>query len=167
MYSVLSNIKYAVRLIWKINPWYVSANFIFAFENVPRRLLNILIIKYVVDAAAAGEEFTHIVLWGCLFLGFNLLFIVIKNLFVNLFEENIFPFFSNPFGDFASRAVPGSAEIGKFKFGKAGAYIYVDTNTGKKAEGRYGVSYAFYYHTLNLIFVLHCCSGETTISTPL
>jgi ATP-binding cassette subfamily B protein len=84
---VFSNIKFVLNTIWQINPFYIVINFVFIFENIPRRLLNVLIVKYIVDEAVKGTDFVNIVVWGCLFLLFEIIITVIKHFFSFAYKQ--------------------------------------------------------------------------------
>jgi len=70
-----------------IDKWYIILNFIYTFENIPRRLLNILIIKYIVDAASSGGEFKKILFYGILFLLAEIMLIIIKHVFLHVYKQ--------------------------------------------------------------------------------
>ena len=77
----IKNLFYIVKPIWEISPMYVIINVLYTFENIPRRLLDVLIVKYIVDAAATGTNFGIIVITGVLFLIIELFLVAIKHIF--------------------------------------------------------------------------------------
>ena len=87
MKKIMHNTVYAIKPIWEIDCWYVIFNIIYTFENIPRRLINILITKYIVDAAARGAEFKIILIYGISFLTIELLLIVIKFRFLHIYKQ--------------------------------------------------------------------------------
>lgn len=87
MKRIIHNTVYSIKPIWEIDSWYVIFNIIYTFENIPRRLINILITKYIVDAAAGGTEFRIILLYGINFLAIELLLIVVKFCFLHIYKQ--------------------------------------------------------------------------------
>ncbi len=77
----IKNLLYSIKPIWEISPMYVIINVLYTFENIPRRLLDVMIVKYIVDAAAIGTSFTTIVITGLFFLLIELFLVAMKNIF--------------------------------------------------------------------------------------
>lgn len=84
--KIIRNTLYALKPIWKIDKWYVILNFVYILENIPRRLLNVLIIKYIVDAATEGRPFEQILNYGILFLALEIALIILKYGFIHLYK---------------------------------------------------------------------------------
>lgn len=84
--KIVRNNLYAIKPIWNTDRWYVILNFIYTFENIPRRLLNVLIIKYIVDAASEGKPFVQILIYGIVFLLFEIGLIVLKHCFIHIYK---------------------------------------------------------------------------------
>lgn len=85
--KLFRNTLYAIKPIWKIDRLYIILNIMYTFENIPRRLLNILIIKYIVDAATEGGSFSTILLYGIIFLVFEIMLIIMKHLFIHVYKQ--------------------------------------------------------------------------------
>ena len=85
--KILSGTLYAIKAIWEIDKRFIILNIIYSFENIPRRLLNILIIKYIVDAASEGKSFLTIALNGVAYLALEIAFIIIKHIFIYLYKQ--------------------------------------------------------------------------------
>ncbi len=77
----IKNLLYSMRPIWQVSPMYVIINILYTFENIPRRLLDVWIVKYIVDAAALGTNFRTIVITGLFFLLIELFLVAIKHIF--------------------------------------------------------------------------------------
>lgn len=84
--KVIKNLFHMINPIWKVSPMYVIINILYTFENIPRRLLDVLIVKYIVDAAAAGEKFVTIVLTGLLFLSIEIVLVILKHIFTQIYK---------------------------------------------------------------------------------
>lgn len=84
--KILRNTIYAIRPIWRIDRRYVIFSILYTFENIPRRLLNVLIIKYIVDAATEGKAFSTILLWGIAFLFMEISLTAIKHCFSHIYK---------------------------------------------------------------------------------
>ncbi len=82
----LSNIVFMVIPIWKESKTYVIFNVLLSLENIPRRLLNVLVVQYMVDAAVLGGNFRSILLVGLLYLVYCLVSMVGRHLFVELYR---------------------------------------------------------------------------------
>lgn len=86
MMKTTKNMFYMIKLIWKVSPIYVIVNILYTFENIPRRLLDIMIVKYIVDAAAAGEDFITIVITGLMFLAIEFFLVILKFTFTQIYK---------------------------------------------------------------------------------
>lgn len=86
MNKTVKNLIYMLKPIWKVSPAYVIINFIYTFENIPQRLLNLFIIKYIVEAAINGKNFKDIVIIGITFLAIEILLTVLKHCFTQLYK---------------------------------------------------------------------------------
>lgn len=76
----VKNLMYAIRPIWKTNKVFIILNFLLVFINIPKRLLNVYIIKYIVDAAAYNQKYSSIFIMGIMFLCLELIIFIIDNL---------------------------------------------------------------------------------------
>lgn len=86
-YKHISNMLHMIKPIWKVSPAYVIINFIYTFENIPRRLLDVIIVKQIVDAAATGELFVYILYKGVFLLVIEILLIILKHCFIHLYKN--------------------------------------------------------------------------------
>ena len=77
----IKNLVYMLKPIWQTSPIYVILNVLYTFENIPRRLLNVLIVKYIVDAAVVGKDFGEIVITGLGFLMVSISLVILKHFF--------------------------------------------------------------------------------------
>ncbi|MEG2110075.1 MAG: ABC transporter ATP-binding protein [Clostridium sp.] len=82
----LDNLKYIIKPIWDESPTYVLLNVIYSFQNIPSRLLNVLVIEYIVNIAVSQENFDKIIKAGLLYLSYNLTMIIIKYVFNELYK---------------------------------------------------------------------------------
>ncbi|MDR3161872.1 MAG: ABC transporter ATP-binding protein/permease, partial [Spirochaetaceae bacterium] len=82
-----ANILYVLKKLWSLNPLFVIGNFALVFTEIPSRLFNVLIIKYIVDEAVKGVSFFNIVRWGSLFLLFELVLVVTKHVFTHRYKQ--------------------------------------------------------------------------------
>ena len=77
----IKSLFYMLKPIWQASPIYVILNVLYTFENIPRRLLNVLILKYIVDAAVMGKDFGEIVITGLGFLIVSIFLVILKHFF--------------------------------------------------------------------------------------
>lgn len=82
----IHNLFYILKPIWQTSPMYVILNVLYTFENIPRRLLDVLIVKYIVDAATVGRDFGVIVVTGLGFLVIEILLVVLKQSFTYCYK---------------------------------------------------------------------------------
>lgn len=82
----IRNLNFIIRTIWKLNKKYVVFNVLYSFENIPRRLLNIMIIQYMVDAAVMGGDFNSICVVGIAYLFYNILMIIFRYWFDKVYK---------------------------------------------------------------------------------
>ena len=73
MIKIAGNILYALRPIWVESKLYLALHILFAFERIPARLFNVLIVQYMVDAAVAGNGFSRVLTAG---IGYGLYVLV-------------------------------------------------------------------------------------------
>lgn len=85
--KILKKVLYALEPIWANDKQYIIFNILFSFENIPRRLLNVLMLKYIVDAATKGGSFYSIIMNGFLFLSAELIMIIAKHSFEYLYRR--------------------------------------------------------------------------------
>lgn len=76
-----------VKPIWNVSPAYVIINVLYTFENIPRRLLDVIIVKQIVDSAASGEAFQLLVCKGLVLLLAELLLVVLKHCFIQMYKN--------------------------------------------------------------------------------
>lgn len=60
------NIKFCIKYLIKHNPFYVVANLLLVLEMVPRRLISLFALQYVVNSAVGQAPFVEIFI-GCAF----------------------------------------------------------------------------------------------------
>lgn len=82
----IRNLFYMVKPIWQVSPMYVIISVLYTFENIPSRLLNVMIVKYIVDAAAAGRAFGTIVMTGLGFLGMEFFLLALKRIVIDWYK---------------------------------------------------------------------------------
>ncbi len=85
--KTVENLFYMIKPIWEVSPAYVIINVLYTFENIPRRLLDVMIVKLIVDAAVAGEEFINIIIKGILLLVAELFLVVLKHCFTQMYKN--------------------------------------------------------------------------------
>ena len=73
MLKIISNVLSAIRPIWTESKLYIALHILFAFERIPARLFNVLIVQYMVDAAVAGSDFSRVLTAG---IGYGLYVLV-------------------------------------------------------------------------------------------
>ena len=83
----IKNMLYMVKPIWNVSPAYVIINVLYTFENIPRRLLDVIIVKQIVDSAASGEAFPLLVCKGLVLLLAELLLVVLKHCFIQMYKN--------------------------------------------------------------------------------
>ena len=74
--KTLKNLFYTIQPIWKVSPMYVIINVLYTFENIPHRLINVLTVKYIVDAAVDGAKFINIIYIGLVLLAIEIILTV-------------------------------------------------------------------------------------------
>lgn len=83
----LKKLFYMIKPIWEVSPAYVIINVLYTFENIPRRLLDVIIVKLIVDAAATGEVFINIIFKGILLLAAELFLVILKHCFTQMYKN--------------------------------------------------------------------------------
>ena len=73
MLKIIGNVLSAIRPIWTESKLYIALHILFAFERIPARLLNVLIVQYMVNAAVAGSGFSRVLTAG---IGYGLYVLV-------------------------------------------------------------------------------------------
>ena len=73
MLKIIGNVFSAIRPIWTESKLYIALHILFAFERIPARLFNVLIVQYMVDAAVAGSDFSRVLTAG---IGYGLYVLV-------------------------------------------------------------------------------------------
>lgn len=85
--KIIFNVLNILKPIWHTSPAYVIINILYTFENIPRRLISVLVVKYIVDAAVAGVGFQRIVLMAFVFIAIQLAMILLKHCFTELYKR--------------------------------------------------------------------------------
>lgn len=60
--GLAGQLLYLVRCAWEVKPAYVMANVAYVLENIPRRLLTLFVLQFVVTAAVEGGRFNQVLL---------------------------------------------------------------------------------------------------------